>query len=65
LSVWGFFYGAEFTLTCADYFSGKDSPTDVAVKITDKADARHKDANYQKMYKLCNLFYKLCNTLNC
>jgi membrane protein len=36
-----FFYGAEFTRTYADYFTGKVSPTDVAVKITDKADAKH------------------------
>jgi membrane protein len=36
-----FFYGAEFTRAYADYFSGKISATDVAVKITDKADAKH------------------------
>ena len=35
------FYGAEFTRAYADYFTGKVSPTDVALKITDKADARH------------------------
>ena len=35
------FYGAEFTRAYADYFNGKVSPTEVAVKITDKADARH------------------------
>jgi membrane protein len=35
------FYGAEFTRAYADYFDGKVSPTEVAVKITDKADARH------------------------
>ncbi len=32
-----FFYGAEFTRAYADYFTGKVSPTDVAVKITHKA----------------------------
>jgi len=36
-----FFYGAEFTRAYADYFTGKVSPTEVAVKITDKADAKH------------------------
>jgi membrane protein len=36
-----FFYGAEFTRAYADYFTGKVSPTDVAVKIMDKADAKH------------------------
>jgi membrane protein len=36
-----FFYGAEFIHAYADYFTGKVSPTDVAVKITDKADAKH------------------------
>lgn len=36
-----FFYGAEFTRAYADYFTGKVSPTDVAVKNTDKADANH------------------------
>jgi len=36
-----FFYGAEFTRAYADYFTGKVSPTDVAVKITDKAEAKH------------------------
>jgi hypothetical protein len=36
-----FFYGAEFTRAYADYFSGKVSATDVAVKNTDKADAKH------------------------
>jgi len=36
-----FFYGAEFTRAYADYFIGKVSPTEVAVKITDKADAKH------------------------
>ena len=36
-----FFYGAEFTRAYADYFTGKVSPTKVAVKITDKADAKH------------------------
>ena len=35
------FYGAEFTRAYADFFTGKVSPTEVAVKITDKADARH------------------------
>ena len=35
------FYGAEFTRAYADYFTGKVSPTEVAVKITDKADAKH------------------------
>jgi len=35
------FYGAEFTRAYADYFNGKVSPTEVAVKITDKADAKH------------------------
>jgi membrane protein len=35
------FYGAEFTRAYADYFTGKVSPTDVAVKITDKAEAKH------------------------
>jgi membrane protein len=34
------FYGAEFTRAYADYFTGKVSPTEVAVKITDKADAK-------------------------
>ena len=32
---------AEFTRAYADYFTGKVSPTEVAVKITDKADAKH------------------------
>src|SRR5659263_23500 len=36
-----FFYGAEFTRAYADYFTGKVSPTDVAVKITDKVDTKH------------------------
>jgi membrane protein len=36
-----FFYGAEFTRAYADYFAGKVSPTEVAVKITDKTDAKH------------------------
>jgi membrane protein len=36
-----FFYGAEFTRAYADYFTGKVPPTDVALKITDKADAKH------------------------
>jgi membrane protein len=36
-----FFYGAEFTRAYADYFTGKVSATDVAVKITDKEDAKH------------------------
>ena len=36
-----FFYGAEFTRAWADYFTGKVSPTEVAVKNTDKADAKH------------------------
>jgi membrane protein len=36
-----FFYGAEFTRAYADYFTGKVSSTEVAVKITDKADAKH------------------------
>ena len=36
-----FFYGAEFTRAYADYFTGKVSPTEVAVKITDKTDAKH------------------------
>ena len=35
------FYGAEFTRAYADYFTGKVLPTEVAVKITDKADAKH------------------------
>ena len=35
------FYGAEFTRAYADYFNGKVSPTEVAVKITDKAVAKH------------------------
>ena len=35
------FYGAEFTRAYADYFTGKVSPTEVAVKITDKTDANH------------------------
>jgi membrane protein len=35
------FYGAEFTRAYADYFTGKVSPTEVAVKITDKADTKH------------------------
>ena len=35
------FYGAEFTRAYADYFTGKISATDVAIKITDKADAKH------------------------
>jgi membrane protein len=35
-----FFYGAEFTRAYADYFTGKVSPTDVALKITDKAGAK-------------------------
>jgi membrane protein len=36
-----FFYGAEFTRAYADYFTGRVPPTEVAVKITDKADAKH------------------------
>ena len=36
-----FFYGAEFIRAYADYFTGKVSATDVAVKNTDKADAKH------------------------
>ena len=36
-----FFYGAEFTRAYADYLSGKVSPTDVAVKTTDKEDTKH------------------------
>ena len=36
-----FFYGAEFTRAYAEYFTGKVSPTEVAVKITDKADGKH------------------------
>jgi membrane protein len=36
-----FLYGAEFTRAYADYFTGKVSATDVAVKNTDKADAKH------------------------
>jgi len=36
-----FFYGAEFTRAYADFFTGKVSPTEVAVKVTDKADAKH------------------------
>ena len=35
------FYGAEFTRAYADYFTGKVSPTEVAVKITNKADTKH------------------------
>jgi hypothetical protein len=35
------FYGAEFTRTYANYFTGKVSPTEVAVRITDKAAAKH------------------------
>jgi membrane protein len=34
------FYGAEFTRAYADYFTGKVSPTDVAVTNTDRADAK-------------------------
>ena len=34
------FYGAEFTRAYADYFTGKVSPTEVDVKITDKTDAK-------------------------
>jgi len=36
-----FFYGAEFTRAYADYFTGRVPPTEVAVKITDKADTKH------------------------
>jgi membrane protein len=36
-----FFYGAEFTRAYADYFTGRVPPTEVAVKTTDKADAKH------------------------
>ena len=36
-----FFYGAEFIHAYADYFTGKVSATDVAVKNTDKVDAKH------------------------
>src|SRR5664279_106950 len=32
------FYGAEFTRAYADYFNGKVSPSEVAVKTTDKED---------------------------
>jgi hypothetical protein len=39
------FYGAEFTRAYADYFTGKISPTEVAVKTTDKADVKCKEAN--------------------
>lgn len=35
------FYGAEFTRAYADYFTGKVSPTEVAVKITDKSVVTH------------------------
>jgi membrane protein len=35
------FYGAEFTRAYADYFNGKVSPTEVAVKTTDKTDTKH------------------------
>ncbi len=35
------FYGAEFIRAYADYFTGKVSPTEVAVKITDKTDDKH------------------------
>ena len=35
------FYGAEFTRAYADYFTGKVSPTEVAVKTTDKEDTKH------------------------
>jgi membrane protein len=35
------FYGAEFTRAYADYFNGKVTPSEVAVKITDKVDAKH------------------------
>ena len=40
-----FFYGAEFTRAYADFFTGKISPTEVAVKTTDKADVKCKEAN--------------------
>jgi len=36
-----FFYGAEFTRAYADYFTGKVSPTEVAVKTTYKEDTKH------------------------
>jgi membrane protein len=36
-----FFYGAEFTRAYADFFTGKVSPTEVAVKTTDKTDVKH------------------------
>jgi membrane protein len=36
-----FFYGAEFTRAYADFFTGKVSPTEVAVRNTDKVDAKH------------------------
>jgi membrane protein len=35
------FYGAEFTRAYADYFSGKVSPTEVAIKATLKEDPKH------------------------
>jgi membrane protein len=35
------FYGAEFTRAYADYFTGKVVPTEVAVKLTDKAGKGH------------------------
>jgi hypothetical protein len=35
------FYGAEFTRAYADYFNGKVSPTEVAVKTTYKEDTKH------------------------
>jgi len=35
------FYGAEFTRAYADYFNGKVSPTEVAVKTTGKEDTKH------------------------
>ena len=35
------FYGAEFTRAYADYFTGNVSPTEVAVKITDKEVVKH------------------------
>jgi hypothetical protein len=34
-------YGAEFTPAYVDYFTRKVSPTEVAVKNPDKADAKH------------------------
>ena len=35
------FYGAESTRAYADYFNGKVSPTEVAVKTTDNTDTKH------------------------